>query len=81
MKNKIAKIRKHFDDHRTYYAFCAGSITTSGIIYLLTKDKTILEVSKDQLEMMKQGGAVVYKLKDQTVHLVNIAAVEAQQNL
>lgn len=82
MNAKIAKIRKFVDENRTYLAFCAGSITTSTIIILLTKDKTMLAVTRDQMQLVKQGGAIVYDLKDQTqLHLINIPAVEARQAL
>lgn len=75
----FAKTRKYVDDHRTYLAFCAGSVTTSAVFWYLTKDKTLLSVSTAHQEMLKAGGGIVFNLKDQTVHLVNIPAVEAAQ--
>lgn len=74
---KIASIRKHVNDNRTYYAFCAGSILTSTSILLITRKVDLLQVPKSQLELLKQGGAIVYNLRGQTLHLVNIDAVEA----
>lgn len=75
----FAKTRKYVADHRTYLAFCAGSVTTSAITWYITKDKTLLNVSTAHQEMLKAGGGIVFNLKDQTVHLVNIPAVEAAQ--
>lgn len=78
MNAKFVKTRKFVSENRTYLAFCAGSFTTSAIIIALTHDKTILTVTKEHMQMMKEGGSIAYELKDQTLHLVNIAAVEAQ---
>lgn len=77
MNTKFAHFRKNVSDNRTYYAFCAGSLVTSATLMFLNRNLTLLQVTKTQLEMLKQGGAVVYELKDQTLHLVNIPAVEA----
>ena len=81
MKTKIAKARKFVQENRTYLAFCAGSVSTSAVIYALTKDKTLLQVTPFQHQLLDQGGAIVYQLKDQTLHLVNIDAVKAVQNV
>lgn len=77
MNTKFVKTRKFVRDNRTYLAFCAGSVVTSAAIIFLTKDDVLLKVTKDQLELLKQGGGVAYELKDQTLTLVNIPAVEA----
>jgi hypothetical protein len=75
----FVKTRKFVNDNSHTLAFAAGSVTTSAVFYFLTKDKTLLELNKTQLEMLKQGVSIVYTLKGQTVHLVNIPAVEAAQ--
>lgn len=76
----FAKTRKFVDDHKTYLAFCAGSVVTSTAIYYLQGGNvTLLKVTKENAQLLKQGGAIVYKLKDQTVHLIDIPAVEAAQ--
>jgi hypothetical protein len=75
----FVKTRKFVKDNSHTLAFAAGSITTSTVFYFLTKDKTLLELNKMQLEALKQGVSVVYTLKDQTLHLVNIPAIEAAQ--
>lgn len=77
MKNKLVKTRKFVNDHRTYLAFCAGSIATSAVITYLNKDLTMLHLSKENLQTLKSGTAFVYELKDQTLTLVNIPAHEA----
>lgn len=79
MNAKFVKTRKFVRDNRTYLAFCAGSIVTSVTIIILNKDDAFLKVTKDQLEMLKEGGGIAYELKDQTLTLVNIPAVEALQ--
>lgn len=79
MNTKFARTRQFVNDNQLTLAFCAGSITTSAILALLNKDVTLLRVSKENLALMKQGGAIVYELKDTTLHLVNIPAVEAAQ--
>jgi len=77
MKKLIASIRKDINAHKTYYAFCAGSVATSCVFLYLTKDKTILSVTREQLEMLKKGYSIAYVLKDQTLHLVNLDSVKA----
>jgi putative intracellular protease/amidase len=79
MKTKIASVRKFVDENRTYLAFCAGSVVTTATILTLNHNLTLLRLTKDHAELLKQGGAIVYELKDQTVHLVNLPAVEAAQ--
>lgn len=76
-KPKFVKTRKFVSDNKTYLAFCAGSFTTSAVLVALTKDVNLLKLTKEHAEMLKEGGAVVYELKDQTLHLVNIPAAEA----
>ena len=73
----IAAIRKNVAENRTYYAFCAGSIATSTTFILLNRKVNLLRVTKDNAELLKKGTAIVYELKGQTVHLVNIEALEA----
>lgn len=69
--NRIAKIRQHVANNRTYYAFVTGSVVTSAVVYWSTKDRTLLELKNAHLELLKQGGYVAYELKDQSLVLVN----------
>lgn len=80
MKKFAAKVREFAKENpgiTAYYAFCAGSIVTSTAVIVVNRNVTLLRVTAEHQELLKQGGAVFYDLKDQTVHLVNIAAVEA----
>lgn len=79
MNRKFVKTRQFVSDNRTLLAFYAGCLATSGVTYLVLKDRTMLELTKEHAELLKLGGSVRYELKDQTLHLVNIAAVEATQ--
>lgn len=75
----LKKLRKAFNEHPAYYGFCAGSTVTSLALLWITRDSTILRLTDENAELLKTGGAVFWNLKDQTVHLVNIPAVEAAQ--
>ena len=79
MNAKFVKTRKFVNENRTYLAFCAGSVITSSAIIFVNRNMTLLQVTKDHAELLKQGGAIVYELKDQTLHLINVPAVEAIQ--
>lgn len=77
---KFAKARKFVDENRTQIAFLAGSILTSTVITIATHGgPTKLLVTMEQAELLKKGGAIVYELTDQTLHLVNVPALEAAQ--
>lgn len=77
MKPRFVKTREFVSENRTYLAFLAGSFATSAATYALTRNVTMLKLTKDHAELLKQGGAIVYELKDQTLHLVNVPAAEA----
>ena len=79
MNAKFVKTRRFIHENRTYLAFCAGSLATSATIFYLNKDLTLLQVTKEHSQMLKDGAAIVYELKDQTLHLINVPAVEAAQ--
>lgn len=79
MNAKFVKTRKFVSENRTYLAFCAGSIVTSATIIVLTRKVDMLVVNKTHQDLLKQGGAIVYELRGQTLHLVNVTAVEAAQ--
>lgn len=74
---KIQKARKFVSDNKTPLAFIAGSVVTTAASAFYLKNVTLLQLTKEHAEMLKEGGAVVYELKDQTLHLVNIPAAEA----
>lgn len=81
-KPMFVKTRRYVDENRTYLAFCAGSILTSTVIYYLQGGNiTLLKVTKENAEMLKKGGAIVYNLKHQTLTLIDIPAVEAAKAL
>lgn len=77
----FAKTTKFVRNHSHTLAFCAGSLTTTAIIIATTRDTTLLSLDTKSLQFLKDGGAVVYELKDQTLHLVNITAAEAAKNV
>jgi hypothetical protein len=79
MNTKFVKTRKFVNDNRTLIAFCAGSVVTSALTAAFIGDSTLLRVTKEHAQMLKEGGAIVYELKDQTLHLINVPAVEAAQ--
>lgn len=81
MNDKFVKARKFVSENRTYFAFCAGSIATSAAIIYLTRGETMLRLTKEHAELLKQGGSVRYELKDQTLHLINVPAAEALASL
>lgn len=79
-KPKFVKTRQFVYDNRTTLAFLAGGLTSSAATYFaLGGNVTLLKLTKDHAEALKEGGAIVYKLKDQTLHLINVPAVEAAQ--
>lgn len=79
---KIAKAKQFVSDNRTYLAFMAGGFVSSATTYYaLGGNVTLLKLTKSHAELLKQGGTVVYELKDQTVNLINIpAAIEAAES-
>lgn len=79
-KPQFVKTRKFVSDNRTPLAFLAGGLTSSAVTFFaLGGNVTLLKLTSANSEMLKEGGAVVYELKDQTLHLINIPAVEAVQ--
>ena len=76
--NKLAKTRKFVSDHRVILAYCAGCLVTgTATYYLQGGNVTLLKLTKEHAQLLKDGGTVVYELKDQTINLINIPAVEA----
>jgi hypothetical protein len=80
MTTMFPRTRKFVQENvtlKTYYAFCAGSTLTSIVILVSLRNIDTLRLTKEHAELLKQGGAIMYELKGQTVHLVNVHAVES----
>lgn len=75
----FVKTRKFVDENRTLLAFAAGSIATSAVAIYLDRGNTLLVLNETHRSALKAGTAIVYELKDQTLTLVNVPAVEALQ--
>jgi hypothetical protein len=79
MNAKFVKTRKFVNENKTLLAFAAGSVTTTAVAMYFNQGKTLLELTQIHRDALKNGTAIVYELKDQTLTLVNIPAVEALQ--
>lgn len=60
MKNKIRRAKTFLEDHKTDIAFVAGAAVAISGMYLYTRNKTLLEVTQDQIDDMRDHECDVF---------------------
>ncbi|WNM72419.1 hypothetical protein SEA_MOSSY_40 [Gordonia phage Mossy] len=64
IKNKIATTKKFVQKHKVAIAFAAGSTTACSMIYLIQKNRLTLEVPRNAVDQLRDGGVFVFDLPE-----------------